>query len=88
MFYTQSTPTIPISEMRKRFGEIEAALPYLDYILITKKGKPFAKISATDEAKKELLKKSAGSLKGTDLDNDAIWKDVLTKKSRKSRVRL
>lgn len=79
---------VAISDLRKRFGEIEAMLPHVDHIVITKKGKPFAVLSATDEVKKSIIKKFAGILKNTDLDNDAIWKDVLRKKSRKKIIRI
>lgn len=79
---------VAISDLRKKFGEIEAMLPYIEYITITKKGKPFATLSATSEVKKSVIKKFAGSLIGTDMDNDEIWKEVLKRKSRKKPVRL
>lgn len=82
------THTIPISEMRKKFGEIEAMLPYVDYITITKKGRPLAIISSPSEIKKSLIKKLAGSLKNTDLDNDKVWKKALKKKSRKKLIKI
>ncbi|MCX7881070.1 MAG: hypothetical protein N2482_00970 [Patescibacteria group bacterium] len=80
--------TIPISEMRKKFGEIEAILPYVDYITISKKGKPLAIISAVPEIKKSLIKKFAGVFKKTDLDKDKIWKNILKKRSRKNPIKL
>jgi hypothetical protein len=80
--------TIPISEMRKRFGEIEAMLPYVDFITITKKGKPLANLVAVPEIKKSLLKKFAGSLRKTDLDDNKIWNKSLRKKSRKKIIKI
>lgn len=82
------THTISISEMRKRFGDVEKMLPYVDYITITKKGKPLAIISSAPEIKKSVIKKFAGSLKYTDLDDDKIWKKALKKKSRKKSIRI
>ncbi|MDO8610224.1 MAG: hypothetical protein Q7R95_06755 [bacterium] len=79
---------IAISDLRKKFGEIEAILPYIEYVTITKKGKPFATLSATNEVKKSIIKKFAGSLKNTDMDDDKIWKKVLKRKSRKISVKL
>lgn len=80
--------TIPISELRKRFGEIEAALPFVDRFILTKKGRPFAVLSATSAVKKELIKKTAGAFKKTALDSDAFWKEVLKRKSRKTAISL
>lgn len=79
---------VAISDLRKKFGEIEAMLPYIEYITITKKGKPFATLSATSEVKKAIIKKFAGSLKNTNMDDDKIWKEVLKRKSRKKPVKL
>ena len=68
---------IPISDLRKKFGEIEAVLPYVDYITITKKGRPFATLRATMEVKKSIINKLAGSFKNTDLDDDRLWNCLL-----------
>lgn len=80
--------TIPISALRKRFGEIEAMLPYVESITITKKGKPFALLMATDDIKRSIIKKTAGVFKNTDLDDDSIWEKILKKKSRKKAVEI
>lgn len=79
---------VAISDLRKKFGEIEAMLPYIEYLTITKKGKPFATLSATLEVKKSIIKNLAGSLKNTDMDNDGLWKEILKRKSRKKPIRL
>ena len=75
--------TIAISDLRRRFGEIEKALPFVNQFVLTKKGRPFAILSATPMVKKELVKTTAGTLKGTSLDNDILWKETVKKKSRK-----
>jgi hypothetical protein len=79
---------IAISDLRRKFGDIEQALPFVDHFILTKKGVPFAILSATPSIKKDLMKKTAGAFKGTMLENDAIWKDVLKKKSRKENISL
>jgi hypothetical protein len=81
-------PLVPISQMRKKFGEIETMLPYVDHITITKKGKPLAIITAAPEIKRSMIKKCAGSLKGSELDNEKIWKKVFKRKSRKKPIKL
>ena len=80
--------TIAISDLRRKFGEIEKALPYVDHFILTKKGKPFATLTATSSVKKSLMKKTAGAFKGTELENDAVWKEVSKRKSRRTDIRL
>lgn len=80
--------TIAISDLRRKFGEIEKTLPYVDYFILTKKGKPFATLAATSTVKKSLMKKTAGVLKGTILDKDAFWKEVIRRKSRSRSINL
>lgn len=70
-----SDRTISIDDLRRNFGEIKKALPYVRFIL-TDRGKPIAELSATREMKKEMMMKTAGTLKETDLDHDDIWKQV------------
>lgn len=80
--------TIAINELRRKFGEIEKALPYVDHFTITKKGVPFAVLSATPTVKRELMKKMAGAFKNTKLEKDDIWKDILKRKSRKKDIKI
>lgn len=80
--------TIAISDLRRKFGAIEKALPYVDHFILTKKGKPFATLAATSATKRSLMKKTAGILKGTNLDIDAFWKEVLKRKSRLKAITL
>lgn len=80
--------TIAISDLRRKFGEIEEALPFVDHFVLTKKGRPFAILSATPSIKKEKMKKTAGAFKGTKVATDAFWKDVLRRKSRKESITL
>jgi len=79
---------IPISELRRRFGEIEKELPYVDHFVLTKKGKPFATLSSAPEVKKGLRQKTAGSWRDTQLDDDELWHEVSKKKSRRGATAL
>lgn len=83
-----SENTVSINYLRRNFGEIEKALPFVSHFVITKKGKPFATLSATIGVKKELMKKTAGAFKGSRMDSDILWKEVSKKKSRKQSIRL
>ena len=79
---------IPITNLRRNFGEITAKLPYIDELILTKGGEPFATMRATPNTKKKALLASLGGWKQTELDNDRVWKDVLKKKSRKAQIDL
>lgn len=85
---TTSEKTISINELRRSFGEIERELPFVDRFILTKNGKPFAVLSATGAAKREIMKDTAGAFIGTSFDKDNFWKEVLKKKSRKKKVTL
>lgn len=85
---TVNENTIAISDLRRKFGKIEQALPFIDHFILTKKGRPFAILSATPSVKKEEMKKTAGAFKGTKLSTDSFWKDVLRRKSRKENITL
>lgn len=81
------TQIISIDEFRRSFGEVKKQLPFKDYIL-TDRGNPIAVLKSTPKVKRELLKQTAGSLKGSALDNDEIWSEVAKRKSRKSAISL
>ena len=80
--------SVSINDLRRNFGEIEKTLPFVSHFIITKKGRPFAVLSATPAVKRDLMKKTAGAFKRSKLDNDALWKEVLKKKSRKQNISL
>lgn len=79
---------MPITDLRRKFGEVAAVLPEVNSLLITKKGRPFAILKATKEVKMKILRKAAGSWKKTALDNNQVWQAVLKRKSRKLAVAL
>ena len=78
---------VPITDLRRRFGEITAKLPEVGEILLTKGGRPFATLKATGESKKEGLRKFVGIWKGTELDSDEFWEKTLVRKSRSAPVK-
>lgn len=79
---------ISITELRRKFGEVTENLAKTDGVILTKGGEPFAILKATPEEKKKFLVKTAGTWKGTSLDNDTLWKKVSKKKSRKHPISL
>lgn len=80
---------IPITDLRRRFGDIEAMLARVEELILTKKGRPFATIRASDEVKRELMETTAGALKGTGWGEDPIWKEILDRRpTRKPPVKL
>lgn len=79
--------TISLDELRRNLGEIKKELPYVTFIL-TDRGNRIGILTATREMKRNLMKSTAGSFKGTKLENDMLWKEVLKKHSRKGDITL
>jgi antitoxin (DNA-binding transcriptional repressor) of toxin-antitoxin stability system len=80
------TRIIPITELRRNFGEITKRLAEIDSLILTKGGEPFATLKAAPEAKEKLLRSVAGVWKNTSLDDDKIWKEAAKKKSRNAKI--
>ena len=53
-----------------------------------KKSRPFAEVKASPSEKNKKLLSFFGVWKGTKLDNDKFWKEVLRRKSRKDLIKL
>jgi len=87
MNLSNTDKTIAISDLRRKFGEVERELPYVNRFIITKKGKPFAILSADPTIKRKHLLEMVGIWKNTDLDDDKLWKEVLKRKSRKKIIK-
>lgn len=83
---TNFNAIIPITDLRRNFGEITANLAMTDGIILTRGGEPFAILKAVPSAKKKVLKKSYGAWKGTGLDDNNLWKEVFKRKSRKNEI--
>ena len=79
---------IPISDFIRKFGEYTAILPKIDKLILTREGRPFAEIKATASEKNKKLLSMAGMWKDTELDDDKLWKKVLTRKSRKKIIKI
>jgi len=79
---------VPITDLRRNFGALTADLPLINKIILTKDGRPFAILRAADDEKKRLMRDCAGVFKGTILDNDKVWKEVLQRRSRKTAMDL
>lgn len=79
---------VSITELRRNFGEITRNLATIDSLILTRGGEPFAILKAAPEVKMKILKKTAGSLKGTSFDNNRLWDEVFKRKSRKKQIRL
>lgn len=74
--------TISVTTLRRNFGQIEKILAKSQKISITKKGKVIATLTPATKIKRNLIKKTAGAFKNTDLDDDQIWEQVQTRSSR------
>jgi len=81
------TQTISIDDLRRSFGTIKKQLPFVTFI-VTDRGKPVAQLTATSEMKREMMGQTFGAWKGTKLDDDALWSEVLKKKSRGETINL
>lgn len=79
---------VSVTELRRNFGKISKNLAKIDSVILTKGGEPFAILKAAPAEKRKLLTKVAGIWKSTSLDNDALWKRVEKKKSRKQSISL
>jgi len=79
---------VSVTELRRNFGEITANLAKIDSLILTRGGEPFAILKSVPEEKKKILRGAAGAWEGTTLDNDAFWKKVSKRKSRKAAVTL
>lgn len=80
--YSNLEKVISINELRRRFGEIESSLPFVDHFIITKNGVPLGILTPAPQIKKGLMRKTAGAFKNTALDSESFWKKALKKKSR------
>ena len=79
---------VSVTDFRRNFGEITANLAKVESLILTRSGEPFAVLKAVPEEKKKILRGAAGAWEGTALDNDALWKNVFKRQSRKAAVDL
>jgi hypothetical protein len=81
------TKIIPITDLRRNFGENTEDILSVDSYILTKGGRPFAILKAAPELKREKLVKLMGVWKGTKLDDDKLWRKVFKRKSRKENLK-
>jgi hypothetical protein len=79
---------IPVTDFIRKFGDWAKILPEMDEIILTREGRPFATVKAAAERKNGKLLSLAGLWKNTKLDNDSVWKRVLTRGNRKYPVKI
>ncbi len=79
---------IPITELRRNFGEVTVDLAKYDRIVLTKGGWPFAVLKSAPEIKRGLLREAAGRWEKTPLDDDKLWREAGKKKSRHRAIKL
>ena len=84
---------VPATMLRRNFGAVSKKIASLGYVVLTIKGKPTFKVEKLRNRNiniKEILAKSYGAWKGTDLDDDKLWHEILVeeriKGSRKNPV--
>lgn len=85
---TLTDKIIPITDLRRNFGEYTANLARLDSLILTKGGEPFAILKALPSEKRKVMRKAAGAWKNTSLDSDSLWKKVRVRVSRRKPVAL
>lgn len=79
---------IPITDLRRRFGEITADLASIEPIILTKGGVPFAILKAAPEEKRKKVLATAGALKNTEFGNSRFVEKLLQKKSRRTSIKI
>lgn len=79
---------ISVTNFIRSFGDYADLLPTIDKIILTRDGRPFATVKATAETKNEKLLAMSGIWKNTKLDNDLLWKEILTRKNRKGPIKI
>ncbi len=77
---------VSITELRRNFGEITKDLPFVESLILTKGGEPFAVIKAVPSEKKKVMMGVAGAWKNTQLDKDKLWENVFKRKSRRTPI--
>lgn len=88
---------VPATLLRRNFGLVGKKIEKLGYVVLTVKGKPAFKVEKIDRMVKknevkDYLLSHVGGWKGTDLDDDNLWKEILETErragTRKRHVRL
>lgn len=78
--------TVPATDFVRKFGYYTDLLPKVNKINVTRGGKKVGVFTVPSEHKKKAFRAFAGSLKGTEFDNDEIWKEVFKRKNREEPI--
>ena len=73
---------IPITDFVRKFGAYADLLPFIDELILTREGRPFATLKATPEEKNAKLLTYYGSWENTPLYNYIFWVKALIRKNR------
>lgn len=79
---------ISVTDFIRNFGDYTKILPEVEKLVLTRDGRPFAEVKIVPEEKNKKLLTFFGLWKGTDLDDDKLWKNVLIRKNRKKPIKL
>lgn len=82
------TKIIPVTDFIRNFGMYSDMLAKVDKLILTREGRPFATVEPTPEEKNKQLLSLMGSWDGRLFDNEAVWKEVLTRRSRKKPIKI
>lgn len=85
---TLTEKIIPITDLRRSFGEYTTNLARIDSLILTKGGEPFAILKALPSEKRKVMRKAAGAWKDTSLDSDTLWRKVRSRASRRKPLSL
>lgn len=82
---TSSSPIVSVTDFVRNFSDYMSLLPKINEIILTRDSRDVAILKATPREKNAGLKKFFGIWKGTALDNDKLWKEVLARRNRQKR---
>lgn len=80
-----NAPIVSVTDFVRNFSGYMSLLPKIEEIILTRDSRDVAILKATPREKNAGLKKFFGIWKGTALDNDKLWEEVLTRRNRKKR---
>jgi antitoxin (DNA-binding transcriptional repressor) of toxin-antitoxin stability system len=76
--------TVTITDFIRNFGKYAELLPKVEGIIVTRDGRPFARIEATPEEKNRGLPELRRSLHPQLWANDKVWKEIAKRRNRRS----
>ena len=79
-----NTPIISATDFVRNFSNyVDNLIPRVSEVTVVRDSVPILMIKATPHLKNAHLRKFFGIWKGTTLDNDKLWADVLKRRNRK-----